>query len=164
MIPFQHASRRGLNACFAACSKAGKPHCSLIAGAERVASAALTSTSPPDGNPLLALPEADLAANGGDRRWAAGTGTDAAPNSRIFNPLLQGQEFDDEGTNAGCWVLELRNVPTAYIHVPPKLPESKLKPRAARIDKDYPAALVDLNAARQRVLEAYGEAREKAIA
>ncbi|MFM7100657.1 MAG: cryptochrome/photolyase family protein, partial [Verrucomicrobiota bacterium] len=57
------------------------------------------------------LVDGDLAANNGGWQWSAGTGTDAAPYFRIFNPVSQGEKFDPEGTFIRRWIPELRDVP-----------------------------------------------------
>ena len=44
-------------------------------------------------------------------QWVAGSGADAAPYFRIFNPILQGEKFDKEGEYVKKWVKELKNVP-----------------------------------------------------
>ncbi len=64
------------------------------------------------------LVDGDLAANNGGWQWSAGTGTDAAPYFRIFNPVVQGEKFDPEGEFVRRWVPELASVPDALIHRP----------------------------------------------
>ncbi|NDJ76015.1 MAG: deoxyribodipyrimidine photo-lyase, partial [Chloroflexi bacterium] len=64
------------------------------------------------------LIDGDPAANNGGWQWAAGTGTDAQPYFRIFNPISQGRKFDPDGDYVRYWVPELRDVPTATIHAP----------------------------------------------
>ncbi len=64
------------------------------------------------------LVDGDLAANNGGWQWSAGTGTDAAPYFRIFNPVSQGEKFDPEGVFVRRWVPELESVPTKYVHRP----------------------------------------------
>jgi len=64
------------------------------------------------------LVDGDLASNNGGWQWAAGTGTDAQPYFRIFNPVLQGVKFDPEGTYVKRWAPELADVPAQFIHVP----------------------------------------------
>lgn len=59
----------------------------------------------------------DPAVNNGSWQWVAGTGADAAPYFRIFNPWLQQKKFDPEATYIKQWVPELRDVPTSVIHV-----------------------------------------------
>jgi deoxyribodipyrimidine photo-lyase len=75
----------------------------------------------------------DLAANNGGWQWAAGSGSDAAPYFRIFNPQLQTDKFDREHRYIMHWVPELET-------------------------QDYPEPIVDHKAARQRCLEEYKRA------
>jgi len=64
------------------------------------------------------LVDGDLAANNGGWQWSAGTGTDAAPYFRIFNPVSQGEKFDPAGEFVRRWVPELATLPPALIHRP----------------------------------------------
>jgi deoxyribodipyrimidine photo-lyase len=64
------------------------------------------------------LIDGDVAANNGGWQWTAGTGTDAAPYFRIFNPVLQSRKFDSDGMYIRQWVPELREVPASTIHSP----------------------------------------------
>jgi hypothetical protein len=64
------------------------------------------------------LVDADLANNVGNWQWVAGSGADAAPYFRIFNPIAQGQKFDPHGAYVRRWVPELANLPDALIHEP----------------------------------------------
>ncbi|MGZ9220908.1 MAG: cryptochrome/photolyase family protein [Anaerolineales bacterium] len=64
------------------------------------------------------LLDGDLAANNGGWQWTAGTGTDAAPYFRIFNPILQSAKFDPNGEYIRKWLPELRNIDPKDIHAP----------------------------------------------
>jgi deoxyribodipyrimidine photo-lyase len=64
------------------------------------------------------LIDGDPAANNGGWQWIAGTGTDAAPYFRVFNPVLQSRKFDPEGNYIRRWVPELRDVGGPAIHAP----------------------------------------------
>ena len=64
------------------------------------------------------LVDADPANNAASWQWVAGSGADAAPYFRIFNPVLQGEKFDPEGTYVRRWIPELSNVPVSVIHSP----------------------------------------------
>lgn len=106
------------------------------------------------------LIDGDPASNNGGWQWTAGTGTDAAPYFRIFNPVTQSQKFDPEGRFIRRWLPELAHVPDDHIHAPWKMSASIQKKAGCRIGEDYPAPVVDHSKARQRTLEAYQAARE----
>jgi deoxyribodipyrimidine photo-lyase len=101
------------------------------------------------------LIDADPASNNGGWQWIAGTGTDAMPYFRIFNPVLQGKKFDPRGSFVRRWLPELAQVPDEYIHTPWKMPITLQAQLRCRIGKEYPAPLLDHAYARQRALEAY---------
>jgi deoxyribodipyrimidine photo-lyase len=101
------------------------------------------------------LIDGDPAANNGGWQWAAGTGTDAAPYFRVFNPVLQGRRFDPAGGYVRRWVPELRAVPEKHIHAPWEMPAGAQRAAGCVIGKDYPAPIVDHALARERVLAAY---------
>jgi deoxyribodipyrimidine photo-lyase len=105
------------------------------------------------------LIDGDPASNNGGWQWTAGTGTDAAPYFRVFNPVLQGKKFDPQGTYVRRWVPELDAVPNAYIHAPWEMPCDVQTQVGCVIGKDYPAPIVDHTVARQIVLETYRKAR-----
>jgi len=64
------------------------------------------------------LVDGDMAANNGGWQWCAGTGTDAAPYFRIFNPVSQGEKFDPKGEFVRTWIPELAAAPTEFVHQP----------------------------------------------
>ena len=64
------------------------------------------------------LLDGDLSVNNGGWQWTAGTGTDAAPYFRIFNPILQSIKFDPNGDYIRRWVPELRHLDAKNIHAP----------------------------------------------
>lgn len=97
------------------------------------------------------LVDADLANNSANWQWVAGSGADAAPFFRIFNPVLQGKRFDPDGAYVRRFVPELRNVPTRFIHMPWQAPQPP---------KDYPAPIVDLAAGRARALAAFQDLKD----
>ena len=105
------------------------------------------------------LIDGDPAANNGGWQWTAGTGTDAAPYFRIFNPILQGQRFDPDGVYIRRWVPELAVVPDKHIHTPWKMPEHVQRQAVCRIGQDYPRPMVDHKWARARTLAAYKQSR-----
>jgi deoxyribodipyrimidine photo-lyase len=71
------------------------------------------------------LVDGDPAANNGGWQWSAGTGTDAAPYFRIFNPILQGKKHDPDGEYIARWVPELRNLPVKFRHKPWEMGEQE---------------------------------------
>jgi deoxyribodipyrimidine photo-lyase len=95
------------------------------------------------------LVDGDLASNQHGWQWAAGTGTDAAPYFRVFNPVTQSKKFDPDGEYIRRWVPELRHVPSRYIHEPWRSPDSI----------DYVAPIVDHGVERGRSLDAYAALR-----
>ena len=101
------------------------------------------------------LLDGDPAANNGGWQWSAGTGTDAAPYFRIFNPVAQSEKFDPAGLYIRQWVPELAAVPLKYLHQPWVMPLSEQLQAHCRVGSDYPAPLVDHAWARQRLLAAY---------
>ncbi len=101
------------------------------------------------------LVDADLANNTMGWQWVAGSGADAAPYFRIFNPITQSEKFDSEGTYIKKWLPELRNVPAKYIHEPWKAPEGVLQEINLRLGKDYPLPIIDHKFARERALHHY---------
>jgi deoxyribodipyrimidine photo-lyase len=101
------------------------------------------------------LLDADLASNSCSWQWVAGTGADAAPYFRIFNPVTQSQKFDSDGTYIKKFLPELASVPNKYIHDPSNAPEVELLRAGVTLGVQYPHAIVDLKETRTRALEAY---------
>lgn len=107
------------------------------------------------------LLDGDHAANNGGWQWAAGTGTDAAPYFRIFNPISQSKKFDAAGDYIRRWVPELADVPNKYIHAPWDMPPMQQQLSNCVIGRDYPGPIVDHKFARERTLAAYKAAKER---
>jgi deoxyribodipyrimidine photo-lyase len=101
------------------------------------------------------LVDADLANNACGWQWVAGSGADAAPYFRIFNPTLQGQKFDSRGDYVRRWVPELASLPDRYLHQPHTAPVQVLTTAGIRIGVDYPAPFIDHRYAREAALSAY---------
>ncbi len=101
------------------------------------------------------LLDGDLANNNGGWQWAAGTGTDAAPYFRIFNPTSQGERFDPEGAYVRRWVPELTRVPGKYLHRPWQAPPLELASSAVTLGEHYPHPMVDHAVQRERALAMY---------
>jgi deoxyribodipyrimidine photo-lyase len=106
------------------------------------------------------LTDGDLAQNNGGWQWSAGTGTDAQPWFRIFNPTLQGRKFDPDGAYVRRWVPELAAVPAAAIHAPWKMSPLEQEHLGCRIGRDYPAPIVDHAGQRGITLAAYKAATQ----
>ncbi len=88
-------------------------------------------------------------------QWVAGCGADAAPYFRIFNPILQGEKFDKEGTYVKKWVPELSKVPSKYVHKPWEMEDKYQKAINTVIGKDYPKPIVIHEQARAEALKAF---------
>ncbi|MBA4013923.1 MAG: deoxyribodipyrimidine photolyase [Phenylobacterium sp.] len=101
------------------------------------------------------LVDADLANNAASWQWVAGSGADASPYFRIFNPVTQGQKFDPDGAYVRRWVPELAALPDRLLHAPWTARPIEL----ADAGVDYPAPIVDHARARERALEAYAATR-----
>lgn len=97
------------------------------------------------------LYDGDLASNTHGWQWTAGTGTDAAPFFRVFNPTAQGVRFDPDGDYVRRHVPELRGVAGAAVHEPWKVAGDLFSGGAA----DYPAPIVDHAAERDEALARY---------
>jgi len=105
------------------------------------------------------LVDGDPAANNGGWQWVAGTGTDAAPYFRIFNPVTQAKKYDPHGDYIRRWVPELKDIPDRYIHTPWQMPIDVQQGAGCSIGKHYPAPIVDLGITRKLALAAYNAAR-----
>jgi deoxyribodipyrimidine photo-lyase len=101
------------------------------------------------------LVDADLANNTLGWQWTAGTGADAAPYFRIFNPVTQGKKFDPNGAYVGRWLPELNKLPIEWIHAPWEAPLRVLVDAGVELGNNYPKPIVDHQKARTRALEAY---------
>lgn len=99
------------------------------------------------------LLDGDPPSNNGGWQWVAGTGTDAAPYFRVFNPVLQGRRFDPTGEYVRRWVPELAGIPGKGVHEPWKL--------GAVSTAGYPAPIVEIGGSRRRMAAAYAEARSR---
>ena len=97
----------------------------------------------------------DIANNSAGWQWVAGSGTDAAPYFRIFNPSLQSERFDKEGNYIKKWIPELKDLPSKLIHSPWKFHESDLKKYEIELGKTYPYPIIDHGNARDKALMLY---------
>lgn len=101
------------------------------------------------------LLDGDPASNNGGWQWTAGTGTDAAPYFRVFNPTTQAKRFDPQGEYIRRWLPKLRDVPNARIHEPWKMTDAEQAAAGCRIGADYPEPRIDHGARRKEVLTRY---------
>jgi deoxyribodipyrimidine photo-lyase len=93
------------------------------------------------------LVDGDIASNNHGWQWVAGTGTDAAPYFRVFNPVSQGRKFDPEGDYVRRWVPELGHLPGAAAHEPWRHEDGYAR--------GYPPRLVDHGDERRDALARY---------
>jgi deoxyribodipyrimidine photo-lyase len=105
------------------------------------------------------LVDADAASNPANWQWVAGSGADAAPYFRVFNPVLQGEKFDAAGDYVRRWVPELARLPAPLIHQPWKATPLELKSAGVALGLTYPEPIIDHRAGRERALAAYAKLR-----
>ena len=105
------------------------------------------------------LVDADPANNSANWQWVAGSGADASPFFRIFNPILQGEKFDPDGDYVRTYVPELAKLERKYIHKPFAAPKEVLAKAGIELGTTYPKPIVDHGFARDRALAAYRELR-----
>lgn len=105
------------------------------------------------------LVDADPANNAASWQWVAGSGADAAPYFRIFNPVTQGETHDPKGSYIRQWVPELAGLSDRDIHQPWKASAATLREAGVRIGETYPAPIIDLAFGRQRALAAFAGIR-----
>jgi deoxyribodipyrimidine photo-lyase len=101
------------------------------------------------------LVDADLANNACGWQWVAGSGADASPYFRIFNPVTQGERFDGAGDYMKRWIPELSALPERYLHQPWMAPEAVLEQCGICLGDTYPRPIVDHRDARGAALAAY---------
>jgi deoxyribodipyrimidine photo-lyase len=102
---------------------------------------------------LQHLVDGDLASNNHGWQWVAGTGTDASPYYRVFNPITQGKKFDPDGAYVQRWVPELRDLDARYVHEPWTAPGG--------IPAGYPEPVVDHAHEREVALDRYQRLRTR---
>lgn len=107
------------------------------------------------------LVDADTANNSASWQWVAGSGTDAAPYFRIFNPIAQGQKFDPDGDYVRRWVPELKDLPKQFIHEPWTADAFTQQTSGVTIGEDYPYPIIEHKAGREQALAAYQAMRER---
>ncbi len=97
------------------------------------------------------LVDGDLASNQHGWQWTAGSGTDASPYFRVFNPITQGEKFDPDGDYVREFVPELRGVPGRKVHQPWALPGG--------IPDGYPEPILDHKAERLEALARFEQVK-----
>jgi deoxyribodipyrimidine photo-lyase len=106
------------------------------------------------------LVDADLANNAAGWQWVAGSGADASPYFRIFNPVTQGRRFDPNGGYIRRWCPELARLPDEFIHAPFEAPDDVLASSRVELGKTYPKPIVDHAKARKAALDGYQRVRK----
>jgi deoxyribodipyrimidine photo-lyase len=108
------------------------------------------------------LVDADPASNAASWQWVAGSGADASPFFRVFNPVLQGEKFDPDGIYVKTFVPELADLPAKLVHRPFEASQSILDAAGLTLGDTYPKPLVDHAKARDRALAAYNKIKDAA--
>lgn len=99
--------------------------------------------------------DADLANNAASWQWVAGSGMDAAPYYRIFNPITQGQKFDVDGIYTRKYVPELAKLPNKYLFNPWETPEDILENSEVKLGENYPHPIVNIKLSRENALNTF---------
>ena len=107
------------------------------------------------------LVDADPASNSASWQWTAGSGADAAPYFRVFNPITQGEKFDETGDYVRKWCPELARLPRKYLYQPWEAGPLILKEAGIMLGETYPQPIVDHKRGRERALEAYDILKER---
>jgi deoxyribodipyrimidine photo-lyase len=105
------------------------------------------------------LVDADAGSNPANWQWVAGSGADAAPYFRVFNPILQGEKFDPGGAYVRRWIPELKSLPDKAIHQPWTATPFELTSAGIELGKTYPKPIIDHRVGRERALAAYASIR-----
>ena len=105
------------------------------------------------------LIDGDVAQNCGNWQWVAGTGFDAAPYFRVFNPMLQSKKFDPMGRYIRRWVPELEGLSNAEIHDPWEHDQITLDKYDVMLGETYPFPIVNHADARERAIATYKKAK-----
>jgi deoxyribodipyrimidine photo-lyase len=105
------------------------------------------------------LVDANLANNVANWQWVAGSGADAAPYFRIFNPTIQGERFDPNGDYVRKWIPEISKLPNNLIHKPWKGDMKTLEYYKIKLEENYPKPIVDHSKARELALTVFKSLR-----
>ncbi|MBV9723850.1 MAG: deoxyribodipyrimidine photo-lyase [Gammaproteobacteria bacterium] len=106
------------------------------------------------------LVDADEANNAAGWQWVFGSGADAAPYFRIFNPVEQGRKFDPQGSYIRRWCPELARLPDRWIHAPFEAPLEVLRQAGVALGHNYPNPIVEHASAREAALAAYASLQD----
>jgi deoxyribodipyrimidine photo-lyase len=109
------------------------------------------------------LVDADLANNRCSWQWIAGSGADASPFFRIFNPVTQGDKFDPAGDYVRAHLPELGKLDPRFIHKPWEAPRSVLVDAGIVLGENYPMPMIDHAAARRRALGALADMKAQRV-
>ena len=99
--------------------------------------------------------DADLANNSASWQWVAGSGADAAPYFRIFNPVTQGVKFDVDGQYTKQYVPELKDMPNKYLFSPWEAPDDVLDKANVVLGGNYPSPIIDIKESREKALYSF---------
>ena len=109
------------------------------------------------------LTDFDLSANNGGWQWAASTGCDAQPYFRIFNPVSQSERFDPKGSFIRRYVPEVAGLSDRDIHAPWQAAPISLSSAGLRLGIDYPAPIVEHDAARKKTLMRFSVVKKQSV-
>ncbi len=107
------------------------------------------------------LVDADPGSNAAGWQWTAGSGADASPYFRVFNPITQGEKFDESGDYVRKWCPELKDLPKKHLHAPWQAGKDVLKKAGVKLGETYPEPIIDHKDGRQRALDAWETLKEK---
>ncbi|MEO1660484.1 MAG: deoxyribodipyrimidine photo-lyase [Pseudomonadota bacterium] len=107
------------------------------------------------------LVDADPASNSASWQWTAGSGADAAPYFRVFNPITQGEKFDETGDYVRRWCPELARLPRKFLYQPWEAGPLILHEAGIRLGETYPEPIVAHKTGRERALAAYETLKQK---
>ncbi|MGJ3264539.1 MAG: cryptochrome/photolyase family protein [Salinarimonas sp.] len=108
------------------------------------------------------LCDADPANNAASWQWVAGSGADASPYYRIFNPVSQGEKFDSSGDYVRRFVPELARLPANVVHRPWDAPRNVLDEAGVVLGETYPLPIVAHDEGRRRALDALAQMKKNA--
>ncbi len=107
------------------------------------------------------LVDADPASNAASWQWTAGSGADAAPYFRVFNPITQGEKFDETGDYVRKWCPELSKLPRKHLYAPWTASDAVLKDAGVQLGETYPEPIIEHASGRARALDAYETLKNK---